>query len=124
MSPNVAVSWTLDADDQIHVGIREFGIRRMAAVVGVSPQTVANWVSGTPMPDSAMLVVCETLGLESPLVRARDVKARPGLRHTRVDFHDGVVRKLGRLRGRRVYGEPRRLAQIRSDGTVTAGGIE
>ena len=124
MTPRVAVTWEIFDGDQIHAGIREFGVRRMARTVEVSPQTVANWMAGTPIPDAAMVRIAHALGLETPRVRAVDVKSPPGARHTRIHFHDGILRKLARLRGKRVYGAPRRLAQILSDGTVTSGGVE
>lgn len=92
ISPTVSVSWRMNPEGAFANAIREHGVRTVATVCAVSPQTVCNWTSGTPMPDWALVKICGLLSFDVPTVKMRsDAEERAHVR-----FDSRMVRKTRR----------------------------
>lgn len=86
----VNVNWNLNPDCELALAMREHGVRRLAVLLGVSPQTVSNWLAGKTMPDDALRRVCAEIRFTPPGVTMRQ---RAGNDPPRLDWTDAVRRK-------------------------------
>lgn len=94
-SPVVRVSWDVNPSGTFAAAIRERGIRAVAADIGASAQTVANYASGAhPIPDDAMIRICRIVGVPVPQLAMRQAyDARADLRSERLTWKSRVRRK-------------------------------
>lgn len=90
--PIVEVSWTINPDSVFAAAIRHRGVRSIAAEVGVSPQTVSNWLRFGPVGDTHMDALCRLLDWPTPSVSARSAGARDA-REIVVSFRDRIRAK-------------------------------
>jgi hypothetical protein len=98
MKPIVQVSWALERADHITAGVRVFGVRRMATECKVTPQTISNWLAGTPVPEAHLATICRVLGFPAPMLTAQDVESTADAPARIVSWLDSVKQKDGTLR--------------------------
>lgn len=95
MRPEITVTWSVCG--KFRDAMRAHGLRGIAALCNVSPQTACNWASGAPMPDWAMGTICNAIGWSRPLLRYQALAAPdgvpPGSTGARIDWTGGIVKK-------------------------------
>jgi transcriptional regulator with XRE-family HTH domain len=100
IAPTVNVCWRINPDSELSALLRGYGVRRLAGEVGVSPQTVSNWVSGSvTMEDADLVKVCARVGVRVPNVRYAQGAPTAGTRAApRLRFVDAMIRKRAAAR--------------------------
>ena len=94
-APTIRIAWQLNPQGGFADAMREFGLRRIAAEIAVSPQTAHNYASGeSPIPDAAMLRICNLLGRPTPDATMRqEYDPTSDLRSERVTWRASIRRK-------------------------------
>lgn len=98
IAPTVSVSWRINPEGELSAAMRGHGVRLLAHEVGVSPQTVSNWIAGSvAMDDSDLVAVCHRIGVRAPSIRyAQGSSAGSARSAPRVRFQDAMIRKRAR----------------------------
>ena len=104
-SPHVELTWKIRSEGSLSAAMRAHGLRRLATLCEVSPQTMCNWAAGMPVPDWAMGRICNAIGWSRPLVRYRALATGPngkpigdGVSVAEIGWVGGIVKKA---RGRK-----------------------
>ena len=93
MNAHVEIFWTLSPDDDAYKALAAIGVRRLAALVNVSPQTVCNWLNGGRIPDASFARACEAANLRQPMLTVRDLRRNGGAVMREYKFTGGIVKK-------------------------------
>jgi hypothetical protein len=104
MIPTADVFWIVSKDSDVHAAFTRYGARALATRLGVSPQTVYNWLDGSRIPDTTFARACEVVGMSPPMLTMWDKARNDGAVMREFKWTGGIIKKRP--------GRPRKVAPV------------